>query len=128
MIPVKIKYCDKILLGIDSECKPALHLEYIDDEWVADYKIRARRDLVEEMKYYAGFALGRERKMFENELNDLNKLYARDIESIEQDMKECLRPLLHVMEIFVKLHKAHAELEEKIDTLKQKLEPREDNE
>lgn len=72
---------------------------------------------IEKRKYYEGFKVGREKKMFEEELNDLEKSYKAVLGHIHKQVEDCLPSLLHYMEEFVTLHKQNEEVRDKLDAL-----------
>ena len=77
-------------------------------------------DEVEHRKYYQGFRVGREKKMFEEELEDIENTYKSIIKELNMDMEVCLHPLIHYMEEFVNLHKKKDVFQEKLDALSAK--------
>lgn len=85
---------------------------------------------IESRKYYEGFKVGREKKMFEEELKDLEMVYKKTLIDLHKQVEDCLPSLLHYMEEFVTLHKQNEQVRERLDALLAKTgrEPQDDEE
>jgi hypothetical protein len=79
-----------------------------------------RKGAIERQKYYEGFNVGREKKMFQEELKDLEIIYKRDLIQLQRKVENCLPALLYYMEEFLNLHKQNEEVREKLDVLFEK--------
>ena len=88
-----------------------------------EYNLRRSRilDEIDRRKYYEGFKVGREKKMFQEELKDLEVAYKNTLLKYEEEVEDCLPALIHYMEKFVNLHKKNEALREKLDTLLAKI-------
>lgn len=69
-------------------------------------------------KYYAGF--NTRNPMFEDELKDLETLYTKELEEMEQSMKYHMPTVFHVMEQLINQYKDKELLKEKLEVLKNK--------
>jgi hypothetical protein len=80
-----------------------------------------REMAIAERAYYEGFKPAKERVMFKEEIEDVEKVYGSVIASTNNSIKEILPSLLHYMEEFVNLHGKKDVMEEKLAVLKAKL-------
>lgn len=76
-----------------------------------------RNEAVERQKYFEGFNVGREKKMFKEELNDLETVYKTALENYAKEIEDVLPSLLHYMERFLKVHKQNEAISEKLEVL-----------
>lgn len=94
--------------------------EYKDlrNRWLNSTNTEAQR------KYYAGFSFNKikrmDKKMYEQELNDLALAYAQALDKIQEEIEPVEKVLTAYMERFVALKKQKERLEEKLETLTQK--------
>lgn len=87
-----------------------------------EYNLRKSRmlDEIDRRKYYEGFKVGKEKKMFQEELNDLEITYKATLLNTHKQVEDVLPTLLHYMEKFVTLHKKNEAVREKLDALLEK--------
>lgn len=76
---------------------------------------------VAEQAYYEGFKPGREKVMFEQEIDDIEKVYEKIVKDVDESIEDILPSLLHYMELFVQMHAKKDSVAEKLATLKVKL-------
>lgn len=72
---------------------------------------------IDRRTYFEGFNVGREKKMFQEELKDLELTYKATLLNLHKQVENVLPSLLHYMEEFVTLHKKNEAVREKLDTL-----------
>lgn len=72
---------------------------------------------VDRRAYFEGFNVGREKKMFQEELMDLEITYKATLINLHKEVEEVLPSLLHYMEKFLTLHKKNEAIREKLDAL-----------
>lgn len=72
---------------------------------------------IDRQKYYEGFNVGREKQMFQEELQDLETVYKSALKNTAQDIEEILPSLLHYMEKFVNANKQSEAIREKLFAL-----------
>jgi hypothetical protein len=72
-------------------------------------------------KYFEGFKYGREKTMFKEELDDLEKVYANAVNTANEQIADMLPSLLHYMEEFVCMHKGLEKVQEKLEVLREKI-------
>jgi hypothetical protein len=72
---------------------------------------------IDTRKYYEGFRVGREKKMFEEELKDIELTYKGTLIHLHKQLEDCLPSLLHYMEEFLTLHKQNEEVRDKLEAL-----------
>lgn len=84
-----------------------------------EYNIRRNHmiDEIDRRKYYEGFNVGREKKMFQEELRDLEITYKAALVGLHKEVESVLPSLLYYMEEFVTLHKKNEAIREKLDAL-----------
>lgn len=83
-------------------------------------KFRMQRE-VDAEKYFAGFSYPKEKKMFEDQLKDLEISYKNALRSVNARMEEVLPALIHYMDEFVTLYKKNEEFDEKLERLFEKM-------
>ena len=76
---------------------------------------------IDRKKYFEGFNVGREKQMFKEELDDLEKVYEHSLNGAKRKIEDVLPSLLHYMEEFVCANKALEGVEEKLDVLREKM-------
>lgn len=82
-------------------------------------KLKLLRE-VDRRAYFEGFNVGREKKMFQEELKDLEITYKATLLNTHKQVEDVLPTLLHYMEKFVTLHKKNEAVREKLDALLEK--------
>lgn len=75
---------------------------------------------IDRRKYFEGFKVGKEKKMFQEELKDLESVYQKTLESVEEKLSDVSPALLHYMEQFVELNKQKEVVSEKLEALLEK--------
>jgi hypothetical protein len=70
-------------------------------------------------RYFRGFNFNKpkRRPMFEDELRDLEIVYRKTLDDLDEQVQICLPSLLVFMEQFLKLHKQNEAIREKLDVL-----------
>ena len=88
-----------------------------------------RDQVIERRKYYEGFNVGKEKTMFQEELQDLEVVYKTALKNYAKEVEETLPSLLYYMEKFLTVHKQNEVVREKLDALLQKTgrEPQEES-
>lgn len=79
------------------------------------------RAAIDRMRYYQGFKVGKEKNMFENEINDASASYEKELKESEKRLIDINRSLVHYMEIFCEENKKIEVLKRKIRDLHYKL-------
>ena len=75
--------------------------------------------------YYGGFNMIRRKPMFDDELKDLALVYRSTLEGLDEQIDDRLPALLHYMKEFVQLHEQKDAIEEKLENLIAKVNPKE---
>lgn len=99
--------------------------------WTVDYKNlnrisqRAwhrfnRLRKIDEQKFYAGFKLGVDKHMFEEELKDLEIAYRARIQKCDEEMEYTLPNVIEYMKDFIKAYECKEEIREKLENLIEK--------
>lgn len=85
-----------------------------------DLDILNRLIEIDRRKYYEGFKFGKEKRMFQEELKDLEKVYSHALMALKTQIDDCLPQLLYRMEEFLDLHKKNEDIREKLEALLEK--------
>jgi hypothetical protein len=72
---------------------------------------------IDRRKYFEGFNVGRERKMFQEELKELEIAYKATLLNLHNQVENVFPSLLYYMEKFLTLHKQNEAVREKLDAL-----------
>lgn len=83
-----------------------------------EYKKKKLSDAIK--AYYAGF--NRSKPMFEEEVNDLKKIYEDHLEKIEVEMQDYMSTYMYYMKKMVELNDNKEAIEEKLAKIEEKEE------
>jgi len=89
--------------------------------WLNSQKSRLERDLIDHNRYYEGFKVGRDKKMFEQEIVDAKLSYEKQKEEAEENLADVNGCLVHYMERFIEYTKKLHEANEKLERLEYKF-------
>jgi hypothetical protein len=76
---------------------------------------------IEERKYYKGFGVAMEKKLFAEELENLEICYDTMIESAKENLSQITPNLIDLMKEFINEHEKMYDVMDKLDVLKEKL-------
>lgn len=80
-----------------------------------------REMAIAERAYYEGFKPAKEKVMFKEEIDDIEKVYEQAVVDTDQEIKQILPSLLHYMGEFYDLHSKRDIMTEKLEVLRTKL-------
>lgn len=92
----------------------------LEDVYAKSRKHWDRMNILREIDrraYYEGFNVGREKKMFQEELKDLETVYKTALKNNAEDIADILPSLLHYMEKFVNANRQSEVIREKLFAL-----------
>lgn len=102
-------------------------------KWVVDVQDYDRQRLdrssaYQWKSYYGGLNATWKPKesMYQDELEDLEKVYLSTMKHVEQEISNVLPDLLAYMQEFISLHNQHDAISEKLDVLTEKMGEKED--
>lgn len=93
--------------------------DYMHDQIARDKLNRLYE--IEYRKYFEGFNVGKEKKMFKEELDDIEKIYVTALEDGKKEMDRRLNSLVHYFRNFLDHYDAQETIEEKLEALRAKL-------
>ncbi len=80
-----------------------------------------RERAIEERAYYEGFKPAKEKVMFKEELADVEKMYAATRQEMLDKIEDITPTMIHCMKKFIEAYEIGVAIQEKIDTLDEKL-------
>ena len=87
-----------------------------------------QRIKIDKQKYYGGFAVGRDRSIFKEELEQLEKIYQEIIDNSMKELDIISPPLISFMKRFIEHYETIESFGDKLDELKYKRKGDEDDE
>jgi hypothetical protein len=79
---------------------------------------------IDRVRYYEGFKVGKDKIMFETEINEAKESYIRNIDDAEERLKDINFGLMRYMEEFIEAHKKLSLAKENLRNLDHKLKPK----
>jgi hypothetical protein len=76
---------------------------------------------IDQQKYYEGFKVRKEKRMFQEELKDLESVYRTTLESVEEKLIDIRPFFLYYMEQYLELNRQKRTISEKLEELLEKL-------